>query len=57
MRETINVLKPKDVLVHGYMPKQVFEDFLDGTNFHRYPSLFEQTHRKKRRILMGTGFK
>ncbi|MGN1394565.1 MAG: DUF4417 domain-containing protein [Succinivibrionaceae bacterium] len=53
MREMINVLKPKDVLVHGYMPKQVFDDFSDDTIFHRYPSLFELTHHKQKEKTNG----
>ncbi len=39
-------LEPKDVLVHGYMPDTVFGEFAEYTNFHRYPSVFEQTHGK-----------
>ena len=39
-------LEPKDVLVHGYMRDTVFGEFAEYTNFHRYPSVFEQTHGK-----------
>lgn len=45
--EMIKVLEPTDVLVHGYMPADVFGAFYDYADFHRYPSLFEQTHKKK----------
>lgn len=47
LSEMIKVLEPTDVLVHGHMPEAVFNDFQTKTNFHRYPSLFEQTHPKK----------
>ena len=39
-------LRPTDVLVHGYMPENVFGEFCDKTNFHRYKSWFERTHEK-----------
>ena len=42
----LEVLEPTDVLVHGYMPDKIFGKFLAHANFHRYPSLFEQTHKK-----------
>ena len=45
--EMLRVLEPTDVLVHGYMPDEVFERFYDYADFHRYPSLFEQTHKKE----------
>lgn len=45
--EMLRVLEPTDVLVHGYMPDDVFGKFYDYANFHRYPSLFEQTHKKE----------
>jgi len=47
LTEMIKRLEPTDVLVHGYMPDVVFKDLEDKTNFHRYPSLFEQTHPKE----------
>lgn len=43
----IKTLAPTDVLVHGYMPEDVFAPFFNYTNFHRYPSLFEQTHKQR----------
>ena len=46
--EMIKVLEPTDILVHGYMPDDVFGDMFDRVRFHRYPSLFEQTHQKRR---------
>ena len=45
--EMLRVLEPTDVLVHGHMPEAVFGKFFDYANFHRYPSLFEQTHMKQ----------
>lgn len=39
-------LQPTDVLVHGYMPDSVFEEFLKDAHFHRYKSWFERTHEK-----------
>ena len=47
LNEMIKTLNPTDVLVHGYMPDAVFKNLEDKTNFHRYPSLFEQTHPKE----------
>ena len=43
----LDVLEPTDVVVHGAMPKTVFDDFKDRTNFHRFPSEFEATHKKE----------
>ncbi len=45
--ETIKRLEPTDILVHGYMPEQIFSGLSDYVRFHRYPSLFEQTHVKE----------
>ncbi len=45
--ETIKRLEPTDILVHGYMPDQVFSGLDAYVHFHRYPSLFEQTHVKE----------
>jgi hypothetical protein len=46
IEEMLRILEPTDVLVHGYMPDDVFGRFYDYAEFHRYPSLFEQTHKK-----------
>lgn len=43
----LEVLEPTDVIVHGYMPKSIFEDFVNQTRFHRFPSEFETTHKKE----------
>jgi len=47
LKAMIKELEPSDVLVHGYMPAAVFEGLGQYTTFHRYPSLFEQTHKKE----------
>jgi hypothetical protein len=44
--EMLSVLTPKDVIVHGYMPEVVFDEYKKFTNFHRYASQFERTHIK-----------
>ena len=47
LEEMLRVLEPTDVIVHGFMPDSVFADFMDKTRFHRFPSLYEQTHIKE----------
>lgn len=47
LKEMINVLEPTDVLVHGFMPDKVFEEFKSKVKFHRYKSQFERTHEKE----------
>lgn len=47
LSKMLEVLKPTDVIVHGYMPKTIFEDFKNLTRFHRFPSEFEKTHKKE----------
>lgn len=39
-------LKPRIVLVHGFMPDDIFGEFLKEAEFHRYASQFEKTHQK-----------
>ncbi len=46
MTAMMEELTPHDVLVHGYMPDDIFGDFFDLAEFHRYPSMFERTHQK-----------
>lgn len=43
----IDALSPSAVLVHGYMPDDIFGDFKDKAKFIRYASQFERTHRKE----------
>ena len=47
LKKMIEFLEPTDVLVHGFMPEKVFAEFEGSVRFHRYPSLFEQTHKKE----------
>ena len=44
---TLNAILPRAVLVHGFMPEEIFGEFLGQVEFHRYPSQFELTHRKE----------
>jgi len=43
----LNTLEPRDVVVHGYMPDSVFSDYLENSNFHRFPNHFEEKCRNK----------
>lgn len=47
MKETLRILNPKAILVHGFMPDSVFGEFKDQVPFYRYASEFERTHRKE----------
>lgn len=49
LEEMIKQLEPSNVIVHGHMPEEVFNDYMKATQFHRYPSLFEETHQKEKR--------
>ncbi len=42
----LDVLEPRAVLVHGDMPDDIFGEFLDRSDFHRYASQIERTHKK-----------
>lgn len=42
----LETLQPKAVLVHGYMPEEIFGEYLKQVDFHRYASQFERTHPK-----------
>ncbi len=44
MLETIH---PEVVLVHGYMPDDIFGEYKTQVEFHRYASQFERTHLKE----------
>ena len=50
-RITVNIsvdsLRPTIVLVHGYMPDNIFAEFAGQVEFHRYKSEFERTHEMK----------
>lgn len=43
----LETLSPSAVLVHGYMPEEIFGEYLGQVDFHRYASEFERTHRKE----------
>lgn len=45
--EMLKVIEPSDVLVHGYMPDSIFDEYYNKTNFHRYPSMYERMHGKE----------
>ncbi len=47
LAEMIKQLSPSAILVHGFMPSSVFEIFTDKVPFYRFPSEFEQKHRRK----------
>ena len=47
MHAMLEVLEPSAVLVHGYMPEDVFGEFYGQIALYRYPSLFEITHKKE----------
>ncbi len=42
----LETLEPSAVLVHGFMPDEIFGEYTKQIAFHRYPSEFERTHRK-----------
>ena len=46
LAEMLSIIEPKDVVVHGKMPDDIFNEFKNITNFHRFPSEFEKTHEK-----------
>lgn len=41
----LNQLKPSSVIVHGYMPSCIFDEYMQLVPFYRFPSEFELTHR------------
>lgn len=43
LEEMLKRLEPSTVIVHGYMPNDIFGDYLSETDFRRYPSLFEES--------------
>lgn len=46
LSEMLSQIEPSSVIVHGYMPDCVFSDFSNSTEFYRFPSEFESTHKK-----------
>ena len=47
MAAMLNTLDPRAVLVHGYMPDDIFGEFRKEVELYRYPSQFEIAHRKR----------
>ena len=47
LKEMLNRIEPITVLVYGYMPNDIFGDFIDKYNFKRFPSDFETSHNGK----------
>ena len=43
----LDKIQPRAVLVHGYMPDDIFGEYLSQVEFHRYASQFERTHCKE----------
>ncbi len=43
----LEALQPTAVLVHGYMPEDIFGEYLKHIQFVRYPSQFELAHPKE----------
>lgn len=43
----IEKLEPKVVIVHGFMPNDIFDEFKDKTHFVHFPSETEEVHAKK----------
>ena len=46
LSKMLSQIEPSSVIVHGYMPDYVFSDFSNSTEFYRFPSEFESTHKK-----------
>lgn len=44
----IETIEPKIILVHGYMPNEIFGEYNNQVEFHRYASQFERTHLKEK---------
>ena len=42
----LDELAPKTVLVHGFMPEEVFGEYIHRSHFVRYASEYERTHPK-----------
>ena len=43
----IKTIEPKIILVHGRMPDEIFGEYNNQIEFHRYASQFERTHLKE----------
>ena len=47
VKAMLDALKPTKVLVHGFMPDDIFGEFKSQVEFYRYASEFERTHIKR----------
>ena len=47
VERTIKELQPSAIILHGHMPEDVFSDFTSVVPFYRFPSEFEETHKKE----------
>ena len=47
VKKAIEFLEPSSIVIHGYMPDEVFSDFTSIVPFYRFPSEFEETHKKE----------
>ena len=47
LKRAIKELQPYAIVLHGFMPKEVFQDFYSIVPFYRFPSEFEETHKKE----------
>ncbi len=47
MEAMLEALRPSTVLVHGYMPNDIFGQFYGQVEFHRFASEFETPHLKE----------
>lgn len=47
LRETIERIRPRRVLIYGSMPNDVFDEFRQRTSFVRYPSRVELAFKKE----------
>lgn len=45
LAEMLKRLEPKIVVVHGFMPEDIFKEYTDKTTFVRYQSEFEETRK------------
>lgn len=46
LAKMLEQLEPEIVIVHGFMPDDIFKEFEGKTKFVRYPSEFEETRKK-----------
>ena len=43
----LDAIHPNNVIVHGFMPDDIFGEYVQQVEFHRYASQFERTHKKE----------